>query len=176
MKAKAKYIKGLVLAMYFILAGTALIVNHGCSSSKACSTTRKTAESPQPFLLFQKTPCYGVCPSYEASITANGSITFIGWEHVPVRDTLQLCLSPKDLATLRKEVQQLDYEALQNTYLTEWTDMPSTITTFYENGKQVKKVKHQEGGPDKLLQFQDKVHNMIMQLVEAAAKEKPSDR
>ncbi|WP_242929351.1 DUF6438 domain-containing protein [Pontibacter vulgaris] len=170
MKVQGRTIKNLVLAINFILAGAFFMALPACNSSTANSTAKQDTKPAEPFILFQKTPCFGICPAYEASIATNGSITFIGWDHVPVIDTVKLYLAPQDLAILRKDVQQLKYKTLQDTYLTQWSDMPSTITTFYEKGRQVKKVKQEEGGPEQLIQFQDKLHKMIMKLVEEEAK------
>ncbi|MFD2247783.1 DUF6438 domain-containing protein [Pontibacter ruber] len=126
-------------------------------------------KNAQVFLIFQKTPCFGICPSYEATIYENGSITYVGWEHVPLKDTVELHLSAPEVKSLQEEVKQLNYSELQDAYLTQWSDMPSTYSTFYANGKEVKRVKHQEGGPEKLLQFQEHLHKRIMDLVEAEA-------
>ncbi|MHC2993672.1 hypothetical protein OB13_19595 [Pontibacter sp. HJ8] len=129
-------------------------------------------QSNTPFLLFQKTPCLGVCPSYEAAIATNGTIRYVGWEHVPVKDTVYFRLQEAEMKALRQEVEQLNIPALSSTYLTDWSDMPSTITTFYQDGKEVKRVKQEEGGPQALLTFQENLHQRIMKLVEAEAQKR----
>lgn len=138
----------------------------GCSAAQ----NSKQKQPDAPFLLFQKTPCFGICPSYEATIHENGSIRYVGWEHVPVIDTVTFQFSPEEMKELRQEVERLDYPSLKDTYLTDWSDMPSTISTFYKSGKEVKRVKHQEGGPQSLLDFQENLHQRIMKLVEEEAK------
>ncbi|MDX5420556.1 MAG: DUF6438 domain-containing protein, partial [Hymenobacteraceae bacterium] len=123
-----------------------------------------------PFLLFQKTPCLGICPAYEATVYENGSIRYVGWDHVPVKDTVTFQFSPEEMKELREEVGKLDYLNLQETYLTDWSDMPATISTFYENNREVKRVKHQEGGPQPLRDYQEKLHKRLMKLVEEEYK------
>lgn len=132
-------------------------------------------KQPTPLLHFQKTVCLGTCPAYEAAIATNGNVTFIGFDHVPSTDTLYFKLSAEKLDSLKNEIDSLDYNTLQDLYPTQWSDMPSTIITFYENGKEVKRVKHIEGGPAALKQFQDKLNKTLLHLAEkAAAKNLPT--
>lgn len=139
----------------------------------ACRARPTVTQHPaQPLLVFQKTPCLGICPFYEAHIATDGSILFIGREHVPVVDTVHFQLAPAELKALRQEIDKLNVSQLRDSYMTEWSDMPSTISTFYENGKEVKRVKHQEGGPQALLDFQDRLHRRLMEFAEAEAKKR----
>ncbi|MDX5480463.1 MAG: DUF6438 domain-containing protein [Hymenobacteraceae bacterium] len=140
---------------------------HGCGSTNACSASSGKQDPVQPLLFFQKTPCYGSCPAYDAMLYEDGSITFVGYAHVPATDTLQLCLPKQELARLRAAMQELDYASLQSSYLSQWTDVPSTYITFYRGGKEVKRIKHQEGGPEKYVHFQEWLHERIMQQLEA---------
>lgn len=140
----------------------------------ACSTAQHKAQPGQdiPLLHFQKTPCLGICPSYEATIAANGKIRYIGYEHVPLQDTAYFELPQQELRALQQEIAQLHYTAFQDNYHTDWSDMPSTIVTFFEKGKEVKRVKHQEGGPQRLLHFNEQLHLRLMQLAEEEARKR----
>ncbi len=140
----------------------------------SCKSTGAKAASVSggdvPLLMFQKTPCFGTCPSYEALIYTNGHVRFIPWEHVPVTDTLTFQLTGKELNELTAAIVDLNYKTLENLYKTEWTDMPATHLYFYEAGKEVKHIKHEEGGPEKLIKFNDKVHQLIWKYVATPAK------
>jgi hypothetical protein len=127
------------------------------------------ATKPQPFLLFEKTRCFGSCPSYQASIAEDGSITFIGRAYVPVEDTVHLQLPAPTLKELQETVKQLNYEQLEDIYPTQWSDMPSTITTFYKDGNLAKRIKHQEGGPEALKLFQNRLNSILLDLAAAEA-------
>lgn len=148
--------------------GLGLLLASGCSAAQKSRVQAQDA----PLLHFQKTPCLGTCPSYEATVMESGSIRFIGYSDVPVLDTVTFTISNRQLEELRQEVSQLNYTSLQDTYLTNWSDMPSTITTFYKAGKEVKRVKQEEGGPQPLLDFQEKVHTLLMGLADAEAKKR----
>lgn len=126
----------------------------------------------KPFLHFEKTRCFGSCPSYQASIAEDGSITFIGRAYVPIEDTVHLQLSAPVLKEVREAVNQLDYQSLNSFYPTQWSDMSSTITTFYKDGQEVKRVKHQEGGPQSLTHFQEHLNSILLELVTAEAEKR----
>lgn len=129
-------------------------------------------QQSEPLLHFQKTACLGTCPAYEAAIATDGSVTFIGFNYVPSTDTLHFKLSAERLDSLKNEISGLNYSALKDLYPTQWSDMPSTITTFYENGKKVKKVKHVEGGPAILEQFEENLNKILLLLAEKEANKK----
>ncbi|MBF9254353.1 hypothetical protein I2I11_13690 [Pontibacter sp. 172403-2] len=163
------YFRAPVLLLF--LSGFCGILLSGCAAATACHTS-DVAQTPQPLLLFQKTPCYGSCPAYDATIYEDGSITYIGYRNAPVEDTLQLCLPKQDLQQLQKAVEALNYTSLQNVYRSQRTDQPSTYLTFYQNSREVKRIRHQEGGPPELLQFQEMVEELVMRLVEEKVAKK----
>lgn len=136
----------------------------------ACAAGPVQQQVPVPLLHFQKTPCLGTCPSYEATVYTDGRIHYRGYEHTALNDTATFVLGKTELEDVISALESLKSTQLRDAYLTNWSDMPSTITTFFENGKESQRVKHQESGPEILLQFQEKVHRMLMQLVESEAR------
>lgn len=142
------------------LAGISLL---GCKSAAAVTTPAPATE--EPFLLYRKSQCYGHCPTYEAMIYSDGTVQFVPIKYTPVTDTIIFALSAIELEKLKKAVADLNYKSLQNYYKTEWTDMPATHLYFYEAGKEVKHIKHQEGGPEYLIRFIDEVHEMLWKYV-----------
>ncbi|WP_144266299.1 DUF6438 domain-containing protein [Pontibacter ummariensis] len=139
----------------------------GCAASPA-GNIENSPQAAELALLYQKTPCLGICPAYDARIYTDGTVTFIGHRNVPVQDTLQFCLTKKEMKLLQKAQRELNYGSLQRAYLSQWSDVPATYITFYEEGTEVKRVKHQEGGPSELLHLQDLLHKLTMQHVAAA--------
>ncbi|GAB3200226.1 hypothetical protein GCM10027293_20830 [Pontibacter aydingkolensis] len=158
--------------MSFILLLFASMALGSCISQASCQTSN-SSQPALPLLQFQKAPCYGPCPSYEANIMHDGSITLISWGNIgiPEDDTVQLCLPKPELQQLKRDIAALNYTSLQDSYLTQWTDRPSTYLTFYEKGKAIKRVKHQEGGPESLITFQKELHQKIMHLVKQKAEQ-----
>lgn len=137
----------------------------GCSTSAALST-KATAQGNPPLLLFQKTPCLGTCPAYNATLYADGTVSFVEFRNALAQDTLQLQLPKAELEQLKTKIKSLNYHALQNSYTSQWSDNSATYLTFYEAGKKAKRVKHEEGGPQQLVQFQDWLHALIWQRAE----------
>ncbi|WP_347156878.1 DUF6438 domain-containing protein [Pontibacter chitinilyticus] len=136
----------------------------GCTTSAVCQTSA-AGQPAESLLFFQKTPCYGTCPAYDAMIYANGSITYTGYRYAPVQDTVQFCLPKQDLQQLKKDIEALHYTSLQDNYRAQRTDMPSTYLTFYKEGREAKRIRHQQGGPEALLQFKGKVEQLFTDLL-----------
>ncbi len=112
-----------------------------------------TQANREPLLLFQKTPCLGICPAYNASLYPDGNVVYVAFQTAQAQDTLQFQLTAPELTELKQLLKSLDYTTLERSYLSGWSDVSSTYITFYEAGKEVKRVKHQEGGPQNLVQF-----------------------
>ncbi|GAA4428058.1 hypothetical protein GCM10023188_11870 [Pontibacter saemangeumensis] len=110
-------------------------------------------EVVQPLLSFQKTPCLGSCLAYNAAVYMDGSATVVPFKNAHAQDTLRLQLTVQELQQLKQKIAALDYKLLQNSYLSDWSDISSTYLTFYKEGKAVKRVKHEEGGPAALVEF-----------------------
>ncbi|NEM97518.1 DUF6438 domain-containing protein [Pontibacter burrus] len=166
MRSKTFNIIKALTTIVIAVAGVSLLA---CKSTAAVTTPAPVTE--EPLLLYRKSPCYGPCPTYEALIYSNGTVQFIPIKYTPVTDTITFTLSAMELSKLKKSLAELNYKNLQNYYKTEWTDMPATHLYFYEAGKEVKHIKHQEGGPESLIRFIEEVHEMLWKYVEAA-KEK----
>lgn len=162
----------------FFLPGPKLIalmmscawLSFSCRSQLQAS--QQEQEKAVPLLYFQKTACLGSCPAYDAAIATDGSVTFVGFAHTPSPDSLFFKISEDKLDSLKTAIANLNYRNLLDLYPTQWSDMPSTLTTFYENGKEVKRVKHSEGGPEELRQFQESLHNTLLTMAEKEAKKK----
>ncbi|MEJ8803783.1 DUF6438 domain-containing protein [Pontibacter sp. H249] len=136
-------------------------------AGKGNAQTENKSQVALPLLQFQKAPCYGPCPAYEANIRDDGSISLISWGNiaVPEDDTVQLLMSEPELQQLKKAMADLQYTSLKDAYLSNWTDRPSSYLTFYQDGKEVKRVKHQEGGPENLVALLNSLHQQLMELI-----------
>ncbi|MCX2741622.1 DUF6438 domain-containing protein [Pontibacter anaerobius] len=144
-----------------VLLGSILLA--GCV--KGTAQRNEPQKQPQKLLLFQKTPCFGTCPAYNATFYSDGSLLYEGFRYVPVQDTVRLQLTQEQLKQVQKSVQELDYTSLESSYLSPYTDLPSSYLTFYENDKEVKRVKHQVEGPEKLQQIIKELHELVMLLL-----------
>jgi hypothetical protein len=146
-----------------------LCLTMACTASSARQSP-DTNNPSLPLLHFQKTPCLGTCPAYNAMIYEDGSITFSAVKRAVAQDTLYFNLTSQELQQLQQQLEALHFEQLQNAYLSQWSDMPATYITFYEAGKEAKRVKHQEGGPENLLQVQEWLHQLVWQRAEEKSR------
>lgn len=154
-----------------LLLGLVLLLASGCARGNANKSINhaqgKDAAPPQKLLLFQKTPCYGTCPAYNATFYSDGTINYEGFRYVPVTGTLTLQLSEKQLQQVKEMLHKLDYTSLKYTYLSPYTDLPSSYLTFYENDREVRRIKHQQDGPEALQGTITYLHKLVMELLEA---------
>ncbi len=154
-----------------LLLGLVLLLASGCARGSANQSINQSqgtnAAPPQKLLLFQKTPCYGTCPAYNATFYSDGTVLYEGFRYVPVTDTLTLQLSQKQLDQVKEALHSLDNTSLNDTYLSPYTDLPSSYLTFYENDREVRRIKHQQNGPETLQQTITYLHELVMELLEA---------
>ncbi|MEP6911612.1 MAG: DUF6438 domain-containing protein [bacterium] len=98
-----------------------------------------------------RTGCFGYCPSYTLTISADGSVTFEGRDYVKTKGTFKSRISRKQLQQLISEFKNANYFSLKNKYESEedgcstvWTDYPSATTSIRINGKS-KSILHYYG-------------------------------
>lgn len=98
-----------------------------------------------------RTSCFGYCPSYKLTISADGTVTFEGRDYVKTKGTFKSRISRKQLQQLISEFKKANYFSLKDKYESEedgcatvWTDYPSATTSLRINGKS-KSILHYYG-------------------------------
>lgn len=159
------------LTRLILFSCSSVLLLMACRNGKAEATSGP--EEKVPFLLFQKTECLGRCPAYDAAIASDGSVQFYGWRDVPItQDTVYFTIPEQALHDLKQEAEKIrNMEVPEPDPLVVYSDMPSTITTFYQNGQEARRIKHEEGGPQELLLFQNYVHQLLMHFVAEQAQQ-----
>ena len=120
-----------------------------------------TAASPTPpaqagpVLVFQRTPCYGTCPAYTATIFADGRVEYEGQRFVPVLGRHSLRLPPSVVANMLAEAQRIHFSQLEERYSRNTSDLPATLITVHPAGQPAKSVFAEEGIPDNLKSYID---------------------
>ena len=109
-----------------------------------------------------KTPCFGVCPSFNFTVFANGTAQYQGKENVKLKGEFKAKISKNEINQLLNEASSLGYFSLNDKYDNELvTDLPSTITFLNISGK-AKKVVCRYECDDRI----KKVNKMIDALIE----------
>ncbi|MGI4835376.1 MAG: DUF6438 domain-containing protein [Janthinobacterium lividum] len=98
-------------------------------------------------LVFQRTPCYGTCPSYTATILRNGQVSYFGDRFVPVLGARTLSLPPATVAALLDEARRINFNSLAPSYTGNVSDLPSTIITVYLPGQPRHRVRAESNIP-----------------------------
>ncbi|MBA3706173.1 MAG: hypothetical protein H0W84_09825 [Bacteroidetes bacterium] len=124
-----------------------------CNGSKKTAKTVETVvnDNSKVLITFQRTPCFGKCPTY--ILTINGetkTATFKGEQNTEKIGTYTKRVSDAELTQLVAEFEKAKFYSLNDNYLGEITDFPSQITGYSNKGK-AKKIEDRSGGPAELL-------------------------
>ena len=97
---------------------------------------------PTDFLVtFERGPCFGTCPVYILTVSADGTASFNGVSFVQAEGTHSASLSPEEVTELHRAVLDADFFDLEDRYEVGATDLPSILTTVTMDG-QIKTVYH----------------------------------
>ncbi len=117
--------------------------------------TAAVATTPEPVLVFQRTPCYGTCPAYTATIFADGRVEYEGQRFVPVLGKHTLGLPVAKVNELLAEAKRIGFTKLDERYSQHTSDLPATIITVHPVGQPLKAVFAEEGIPKNLQGYID---------------------
>lgn len=104
-------------------------------------------------LVFQRTPCYGTCPSYTATVFRNGRVEYFGDRSVPVLGKRTLSLPPATVAAMLDEARRINFGAFQPQYLGNVSDLPGTIVAVYLPGQRAHRVEAVHDMPEGLTSY-----------------------
>lgn len=113
----------------------------------AAVTTPKT---PEPVLIYQRTPCNGRCPVYTASIFADGRVEYDGQRFVPLLGKHTLSLPPATVAAMLAEARRINFAKLDERYAGNTSDLPATVVTVHPAGQPLHAVYASESIPASL--------------------------
>ena len=101
-------------------------------------------------LVFQRTLCYGTCPSYTATIFRDGRVAYVGERFVPLLGTRSDSLPQATVMAMLDEARRINFTALQSRYTSNVSDLPSIIIAVYLPGQHRHRVEATQGMPDNL--------------------------
>ena len=111
-----------------------------------------TQDIPKDMLItLERTPCFGMCPVYKVTISADGRVVFEGRHDVKKIGTAKSTIPQQQLRELLAAFEKIGYFDLRDRYnepedgCKQWaTDNPSAITSIRVNGRS-KSVSHYYG-------------------------------
>ena len=107
-------------------------------------------------ITMERTPCFGMCPSYSLAIYGNGTVRYEGFAFVAVTGVRTDQISDEKIRELVQEFYKVDYFSLQDRYEDPSTDLPSTTTSIAVAGMR-KSVYRYGFGPEDLIQLENKI-------------------
>jgi len=156
---------GLLLALWGPAAGW-----NGASYS---SQTVIPQGIPQDLeITLERTECYGRCPAYRLTITADGKVVFEGRRFVKQEGTtIKSSISREGLKQLMAEFDRVKFFSLEDDYSNDLnrcpTDNPSAFTSIRINGES-KIIKHYHGCREPKFKGLTELENKIDEIVNTA--------
>lgn len=129
--------------------------------TKAATTLKaapaaKVAAATEPVLVFQRTPCHGTCPTYTATIYADGRVEYDGQRFVTLLGKHTLSLPVATVNQMLAEAKRINFNKFEERYASNSTyDAPATIITVQPVGQPAKAVYALEGIPADLESYID---------------------
>lgn len=103
-------------------------------------------------LVYQRTPCYGTCPAYTATVFRDGRVSYFGDRFVPVKGQQTLSVPQPTVQELLDGARRINFTQLRPEYRTNVSDLPGTYVTVYLPGQQRHKVFAERGAAPQELQ------------------------
>jgi membrane dipeptidase len=107
-------------------------------------------------ITLERTPCFGFCPAYTVTLREDGTVTYVGTQHVKVTGTQTWKIDPAAVRALAQEMQDAGFFELQDEYRAMVTDHPTVYTSLSAGGR-AKKVMDYVSGPQKLKDLEAKI-------------------
>jgi len=148
------------------------LVFTGCNRETSPTAMSTEEISRDLVIVLERGICFGTCPVYKLTISANGSVEFEGRHFVKKKGIVRAIISREQLKDLVAEFERAKYFTLQDRYVNkedgcnaDIMDTPRVKTSITIAGK-TKSVDHQHGckGPldlDQLTALEDKIDEVV---------------
>jgi hypothetical protein len=160
---------------FLLLVLTAAVVLAGCATRKretAPAAVKEPAEVPKPelpnpqqvVLYYQRTPCFGMCPSFELVVYQSGKAVYEGKNLVDNIGFYQSTVPDTAFQKVLEVAQRIEYFRMQEKYDKEGvTDLPTVTTRIFFDGK-LKTVANRYQGPRELQQLYQALDDLVFTL------------
>ena len=146
----------------------------GCRGASYSGQAVISQDIPQDLMItLERTACYGFCPVYKLTITADGAVVFNGRRFVKQEGaTVKSVISREGLKQLMAEFDRVKFFSLEDDYMDNprvcaenWTDSPSAFTSIRIDGKS-KTVRHYHGCrgpkvPKEITELENKIDEIV---------------
>jgi len=131
----------------------------------AISPSSETGRNDYKMYGYEKTACYGDCPTYSVEIMKSGKAIWTGKANTERMGVWTAQLDERALQSIKNAVSENTYFDLRDKYPVEGTiaDASQTIT-FVRQGDMQKSVSNVTGAPDNLTKFEAQLNKVIESL------------
>lgn len=174
-------LKNTAFSMRILFIAGILLLAFSCKSQKETaseSTNQSDASAPDTVVLvvekpqepkdslvisFDKTPCFGRCPTYKVKVYASGFATYEGLNFSERMGLYSTRFTPEQIDKIYQAAKEIGYFNLKSEYNDPLvTDLPSTISRIHYNGED-KRIMARMNVPEKLKIFHE---NLAVSLLE----------
>ena len=154
-----------------LVACMAMLWLMGCGKKKAPADTTSidqphppdTVPGAMPIATLERTGCYGECPVYRLTVSADGSVVYVGTRWVKVLGRQVYKLSETQLAELQAAFERANFSQLRDYDKVENTD-DDWAHISYRRGSGFKRVRHYHGdnaAPPALSALEDEFDRIV---------------
>jgi (2Fe-2S) ferredoxin len=151
------------LALPYLETWLDLAANTGQWTGEEVFLTGSTGMN-SPVITLERTPCFGMCPVYIVSIFEDGTVIYIGINHVAVTGVQTSSIEQSELDWLVQEMELSGYFEWQDEYTHMLvTDQPTVITSISteDNYKRITRYDGDPNAPVGLLRFEDRIDRVV---------------
>ncbi len=113
---------------YFLILFLATIIT-------SCSTLTNIPNNKEPFIIMQRTACYGTCPQYTISVYCDGTIKYDGKLFVEKIGCFYSTINHDQVRAIKTLIDEISFFNLSQKYDAPITDIPSVVTKVNLDGK-----------------------------------------
>jgi hypothetical protein len=140
-----RYFTLLLLLSFCGLNLTACAQKTTVQKTKTQKASKKAAKKQAPtetgpVITFERTPCFGTCPSYMMQVYADGRVAYEGRRFVAVEGKKDLKLPAATVADMLQQAKNAHFETFEQKYASGATDLPSTIVAIRQPDGTLKQV------------------------------------
>jgi hypothetical protein len=146
-----------------ILLITCVILLTACSAPVL--NTQNMPTHPDLLIVMETGACFGTCPMYSLTIHANGAVNYEGLKFVKIEGNRSSRISSDQIQELVSAIENANFFALEDQYVTNATDLPSITLSITMDGRE-KSIWHYgllncdgelDGAPKELCELENKI-------------------
>lgn len=117
-----------------------------------------------PIITLERQSCFGMCPVYALNVFEDGTVVYLGIDHVAVTGVQITAIEPSAVELLVREMTASGYFDWQDEYTTQIITDQATVITSLSTPEQYKHIVRYNGDPNApvgLVRFEDRIDRVV---------------